>query len=196
MGEVSYALLAASGVGIVAKSASVQATLGIAGTALLGYMGWSALHEGVASLSRPGQSDAHAATRARSRPDNRTVGSGMRGGWGQCLRTGAVISFANPYIFGFWLSVGSSTLRQYRGREALYLGGFFLSVLLWAAVLPALVGFLRPVGTVGNGRIMSWISVVSGLLLLGFGLKLGVSLFPTGLDLGVALRSMAVLARV
>src|SRR5260221_8165617 len=93
VGEVSYALLATSGVGIVAKSASVQATLGIAGTALLGYMGWSALHEGVASLSRPGQSDAHAATRARSRPDNRTVGSGMRDGWGRYLRTGAVLSF-------------------------------------------------------------------------------------------------------
>jgi len=197
VGQGSYALLAASGVGIVATSASIQVALGIGATALLGYLGWSALHEGVAALVRPGQRGGHAATDARSRLDDSTAESGRRGGLGRCLRTGAAISFANPYIFGFWLSVGTSTLHRYRGSEALYLSGFFLSVLVWGVVLPALVSFLRPVrnaGNGGNGRILSCISVVSGLLLLGFGLKLGISLLPTGLDLADALHRMAVVA--
>jgi threonine/homoserine/homoserine lactone efflux protein len=199
VGEGSYALVAAAGVGIVAMSASIQAALGIAATALLGFMGWSALQSGISSLRRPGQGDGRAVTDTGSRLDNvdtSAAGCARRGGWGQYLRTGAVVSFLNPYIFGFWISAGTSTLRQYRGNEALYLSGFFLSVLVWAVALPALVSIFRPVGNVGNGRILSCISMVSGLLLLGFGLKLGISLLPAVPDLGAAIRNLAAVVLV
>jgi threonine/homoserine/homoserine lactone efflux protein len=189
VGEGSYALLAASGVGVVAMAASIQVALGIAATALLGYMGWSALQAGVSSLRWPAQNDRRATTDTQTRLDNNPAGGVRHGGWGRYLRTGAVISFVNPFIFAFWLSAGTSMLRQYRGSEALYLSGFFLSVVLWAVALPALVSIFR---LVRSGRVMSCISVVSGLMLLGFGLKLGISLLPSVPDLGVVLRNMVV----
>jgi hypothetical protein len=133
---------------------------------------------------------SRATTDTASNLDNDSTARRM--GWAHCLRTIAVMGFASPYVFGLWLSLGTSPLRRYRGSEAQYLTWFFLSLAIWAVAFPVVVSAFRPVG---NGPIMSCVSVMAGLLLLGLGLNTGIDLPSTVPALGAALYTVANIPR-
>ena len=60
IGDTTYAVLALAGVGLVLTHALAQALLGIVGTGLLLYLGWSGLSSWRGIVSITGKRDLHA----------------------------------------------------------------------------------------------------------------------------------------
>jgi threonine/homoserine/homoserine lactone efflux protein len=147
------------GVGLVVALSSVtHLLLGLAEATLLLYLGGSSVSDAWRAIAK----GAHAPKHVTRRPTS------VQQTWWM----GAAISLANPYEVAFWLSVGGTTVRQFRPGAPLLLAGFFLARLLWGVVLAWVVG--RCAATV-IGRLYQWVSLGCGGLLLASGLALGVA---------------------
>ena len=160
VGELVYAVMALFGLSVLVMQPVLHMLLGMIGTGVLVYLGWSAVRDGwhrsTPALPLQGRAGS---SRARCRPD-------MAGSFA----IGAVISLANPFAVVFWLSMGGAVLNEAHRDGAIFLGGFFLSLLFWAFVLPFLVGAGR---SAFGRRIFDQVSVACGVLLIAFGLVLG-----------------------
>jgi threonine/homoserine/homoserine lactone efflux protein len=158
VGALFYALLALFGARLVNGHSTVSMLLGLGGAGVLFALGWSSLRAGwrrqPTSVAGP-------------RGAKRVLPSIHASFW-----AGVAVSVMNPTAVAFWLSIGGSALQQFRHHEALFLVGFFLSVLAWALALPGLVGRWRAM--MGN-RFSRWISSGCGLVLIAFALGLGYS---------------------
>jgi chemosensory pili system protein ChpE len=158
-GHLFWASLALAGVGLILTHAAAQAVLGIAGTAILVYLGCSALRSWrtiAAVASRAGDPTAQA------RPAAPTT---WRMAW-----TGAAIATANPFGPAFWLSIGGAMGQGAQQHPATFLGGFFVGALLATVGIALLVG-------IGHARITPRLVRLAtsgcGLALIGCGLMVG-----------------------
>ena len=159
IGDLFWAILALAGVGLLLAHAAAQTILGIIGTALLVYLGCSALRSWrtVAAVAHPAgvsTPQAQPAAPAASR----------------MVWTGAAIATANPFGPAFWLSIGGAMGSRAQQHPATFLGGFFLGALLAAVGIALVVGL-------GHARItpqrMRLATSGCGLALIGCGLIMG-----------------------
>jgi chemosensory pili system protein ChpE len=159
IGHLVWAILALAGVGLLLTHAAAQTVLGIAGTGLLLYLGYSALRSWrtIAAVARPAGD-----TTAQARP---AAPAAWRMAW-----TGAAIATANPFGPAFWLSIGSAMSGSAQQQPATFLGGFFLGALLAGVTIALLVG-------IGHARITPRLVRLAtsscGLALIGCGLIVG-----------------------
>jgi threonine/homoserine/homoserine lactone efflux protein len=162
-GHAFWAALAFAGLGVLALYPGVHLFLGLTGTVVLLYLGWSSLQEGVRMLKvRSGGTSTRVALKA-------SVGGASPVNI-RALGTGVAISVTNPFAVAFWLSVGGTVLHQSGRNPALFLVGFFLSVVVWALALPWATVVARQAL---HGRAQGWISSACGLALMVLGCSLG-----------------------
>ncbi|WP_321779331.1 LysE family translocator [Sulfurimonas sp.] len=79
---------------------------------------------------------------------------------------GFALTFINPYTIGFWLSVSGHAASKELSIYATLLG-MISAILLWIIIMPYFVH--RSKHKISQ-RVSYWISVVSSIILLGFGL--------------------------
>jgi chemosensory pili system protein ChpE len=159
LGHLFWACLALAGVGLLLTYAAAQTILGIVGTALLLYLGCSALRSWrtIAAVASP-TGDSTTQGRPAAPTARRMV-------W-----TGAAIATANPFGPAFWLSIGGAMGQGAQQHPLTFLGGFFLGALLAAVGIALLVG-------IGHARITPRLVRLAtsgcGLALIGCGLMVG-----------------------
>ena len=159
LGDLFWASLALAGVGLLLIHAAAQTVLGIAGTALLLYLGCSALcsWRAIAAVTSPAGDSP-----AQGRPAAPTA---WRMAW-----TGAAIATANPFGPIFWLSIGGALGGSAQQHPASFLGSFFLGALIGAMGIAVVVG-------IGAARISARLVRLAtsgcGLALIGCGLMVG-----------------------
>jgi threonine/homoserine/homoserine lactone efflux protein len=165
-GHALWAALAFGGLGVLMLYPAAHLALGLAGIAVLLYLGWSSLREGIHILTNRTERTAVEVIRAVTLGGSSPLNTRMLG-------TGVVISITNPFAVAFWLSVGGTVLHQSGRVPELFLAGFFLSVLLWAIAVPLAIALAR---SFLQGRVQGWISSTCGLALVLFGFTLGHTL--------------------
>jgi chemosensory pili system protein ChpE len=153
LGDTVWAALALTGTTFLATAWEARFGLGIAGTAFIIRLAWTA----VRSALRP-----------------RPVAAGVPGAPSRDqstnLVTGIVFGLANPLGLAFWAGVGASSSATHGvGGLPLLLSGFFAGALLWCVGFPLLVGGGRRLVPAGGLR---WIGFASGIALAGFGVRL------------------------
>jgi threonine/homoserine/homoserine lactone efflux protein len=150
IGDTFWALLALTGVSLLAQHFTIQLILGIAGGCFLLRMAWLALHD--AFIRRD---PVTAATTKSTRGD---------------FATGVVFGLANPVGLAFWSGLGSSVVATgVAGMEfVLFFAGFFLGAVLWCLTIATLIRFgrrwIRP-------SLFRWINALCGLALGYFGIR-------------------------
>lgn len=99
--------------------------------------------------------------------------------------TGFLIAIANPLTALFWLGIFGSiiakTAESYdRLHVLLFSCAIFIGILLWDLIMAAAGS---GAGRYLNDRLLSWITVLSGLSLIGYGIYFGyqawLTLFPS-----------------
>ncbi|WP_064092951.1 LysE family transporter [Rossellomorea aquimaris] len=98
---------------------------------------------------------------------------------GKAFRTGFLMAISNPLSILFWIGIYGSILAQtsqsYESLEVLiYSAGIFIGISLWdvtmAGVSAGAKKWLKP-------HFLIWVSIISGVVLIGFGLYFGVQAF-------------------
>jgi threonine/homoserine/homoserine lactone efflux protein len=178
LGHLTYAALALLGLGVLALAAPVHLLLGLAGTGVLTYLGVAAVRDGWrgwagASAAAHPSGDRLALAEAHGNPRGPRARVQQAPVVRRTLALGAAISLANPFAVAFWLTIGGSVLHQAHRNGVLFLGGFFLSVVVWAVGMPAVLGWGR---AAVRGRLFNGVSMVCGGTLIAFGLTLGHAL--------------------
>lgn len=148
IGDSLWAVLALTGIALLAQHVVVHLFLGIAGGCFLLRMAWNALHDAWLNKQPEGQ--------ARSKGD---------------FATGAFFGLANPLGLAFWSGLGGGLAATGATMTSflLFFGGFFLGAVLWCLLLAFLVGWARSWVRPGVFRL---ISALCGLALGYFGVKL------------------------
>jgi threonine/homoserine/homoserine lactone efflux protein len=160
VGRILYALLALFGAGVLLHGANLQLALGVFGVTVLIFMGMNAIRGGRALAEKPGETAAGKASARRS------------------FWTGAVLSLANPLAIVFWLSIGGRVVHDPGLDGPAFLSGFFTGCILTSLAVAVLASFWRSRLTARTVLAISW---VCGLVLIGFGLKLGYSLWTAAI---------------
>jgi chemosensory pili system protein ChpE len=156
VGDAWWVALALAGASAVAHSETASGVLGLLGIALLCWLGIRALDA----------ARRHAEPRPPARRHRRALG------------TGAAIALANPWALPFWLGVGGS-LEQYGVRSpqaedyAVFFVAFMVACTTYAFAVSAMLAWGRRWVT---PRLLATIDIVCGMALLGFAVKLAVSL--------------------
>ena len=150
IGDSVWALLALTGVMLLAHFLPAQIILGITGGFFLLRMAWVALRSALAKRS-----------------DAETVPASTRGDFA----TGAVFGLANPVGLAFWSGLGSSVVASGATglNFVLFFAGFFIGAVLWCLLISAALHWgrrwLRPF-------MFRWINVLCALALGFFGLRI------------------------
>lgn len=150
IGDSLWAVLALTGVTILASHLAVQIVLGIAGGCFLLRMAWLALHE---AFIQPASSSV---TTASTRGD---------------FATGVVFGLANPVGLAFWSGLGSSIAASgITGIQfLLFFVGFFMGAVLWCIGITSAFRWgrrwIRP-------SLFRWINALCGLALGYFGVRI------------------------
>lgn len=149
IGDSLWAILALTGVTLLARYLAVEVALGIVGGFFLLRLAWVALSEAF----------------IRHHTSQGTVTSTRRD-----FATGVVFGLANPVGLAFWLGLGSSVVASgVSGWQfAFFFSGFFLGAVLWCTFISAIlhVGrrWIHP-------ALFRWINVLCGLFLGYFGIR-------------------------
>lgn len=98
---------------------------------------------------------------------------------GKSFRTGFLMAISNPLSILFWLGIYGSILAQTTDQYGpyqllLYSLGIFLGITIWDITMAGLATGTRRLVSSGVQRV---ISIISGLVLIGFGLYFGVQAF-------------------
>jgi L-lysine exporter family protein LysE/ArgO len=93
--------------------------------------------------------------------------------------SGFFMSLSNPLTILFWIgiygSVLAETAKSYGSSELIiYSAAIILGISIWDIAMAALASSFRRLLT---KRVLSWISIVSGLSLIGFGFYFGMEAF-------------------
>ncbi|MCD5325235.1 MULTISPECIES: LysE family translocator [Pontibacillus] len=98
---------------------------------------------------------------------------------GKSFRTGFLMAISNPLSILFWLGIYGSILAQTTDQYGaiqilIYSSGIFLGITIWDITMAALATGTRRLVT---PTIQQIISILSGLVLIGFGLYFGIQAF-------------------
>jgi threonine/homoserine/homoserine lactone efflux protein len=149
IGDSLWAILALTGVTVLAQHLAVQIVLGIVGGCFLLRMAWLALHE--AFFRR----DSSSASPSSTRGD---------------FATGVIFGLANPVGLAFWSGLGSSVVASgVSGIQfVLFFVGFFIGAVIWCIGFASAFRWgsrwIRP-------SMFRWINALCGLALGYFGLR-------------------------
>ena len=157
VGDVCYAVLTLLGIGALLPLAALRLGLAPLGTAVLAYFGYSALRDGIGGFRA-----ARTYRRIADRDGTAALRRGFLAGFG--------ISLTNPLAIVFWLTVGYTVLPRTWAGAATFLVSFFLGMLAWMLALPLLSGTCR---AALQGHAFSCVSLVCGIVLLGFAAGVG-----------------------
>ncbi|MFC7785795.1 LysE family transporter [Rossellomorea sp. GCM10028870] len=96
---------------------------------------------------------------------------------GKAFRTGFFMAISNPLSILFWLGIYGSILAQTSssyeaGQLFLYSMGIFLGITLWDLTMASVATGARKLV---SPRILRLISIISGFILMGFGIYFGVN---------------------
>ncbi|MYL21062.1 amino acid transporter [Halobacillus litoralis] len=99
-----------------------------------------------------------------------------KGSKGKSFRTGFFMALSNPLNILFWIGIYGSILAeissQYEQAQLLlYSGGIFIGIMIWDITMAGAASGARKWLT---GRLLYSISILSGIILIGFGLYFGV----------------------
>jgi threonine/homoserine/homoserine lactone efflux protein len=155
IGLVLYALLALLGGGILASEAAWQMVAGMGGAGVLLYLGITTIRDGRNLALQP--------------DDGRQSGTSAR----HAFQTGAILSLANPLEILFWLALGNRLQRDPGVDGQAFLVVFLIGCTVTALALVILASFWHSHLTAKATLAISWIC---GLALIGFGLKLALSI--------------------
>ena len=154
IGHLLYALLAYSGVQVLLKMGQMQLILGIFSACLLLYLGISSIKDRNLFLKEVDEG---------GKPGCSIINTFFAGG---------LISITNPFAIAFWLSL-SSQAKNIPVDSEIFLAGFFISLTAVAGIIVILASYLMK-------RIdMKWSKLIisgCGLVLIGFGIKVGYSI--------------------
>lgn len=89
--------------------------------------------------------------------------------------SGFLIAISNPLNIIFWIGIYGSVLTTTlntvsQGQSFLYSSAIFIGIALWDITVAASVHFGRKFT---NQRFIKWLSVIAGLVLIGFGINFG-----------------------
>jgi chemosensory pili system protein ChpE len=153
-GIAVYGGLAAFGAELLLKAAAWQAAAGLAGAAMLLWLGADTIRD------RRGYERLVGARGTCAVPARRA------------MATGALLSLANPLDIVFWMSIGGSLI-GHPGRDAVAaVGGFAAGLLAASLALAIAAGFWQSRLSDRAARLIAW---ACGVSFMGFGLHLGIS---------------------
>ncbi|MGA9286827.1 MAG: LysE family transporter [Anaerobacillus sp.] len=93
---------------------------------------------------------------------------------GKSFRTGFFMAISNPLNILFWLGIYGSILAQtasdYGTYSLLYTAGIFVGITLWDLTMAGIATGAR---RLVNPNVLQAISILSGIVLIGFGLYFG-----------------------
>jgi len=98
---------------------------------------------------------------------------------GKSFRVGFFMAVSNPLNILFWLGIYGSVLAKtadtYSNYQLLiYTSGIFIGITLWDLTMASVATGARKWL---NESILAWISIIAGVILIGFGLYFGVQAF-------------------
>ncbi len=130
-GDAFWAVLGLMGIGVLLQSPALQAPIGIAGAAYLGYLAW----------------DSWFAEKATTDTQPGNVGSMP------AARAGVILSMTNPQNIAYWAALGSAFgaigIADPQPLDfALFFAGFMISSILWCFVCAGVV--TRVFGNAGD----------------------------------------------
>lgn len=163
VGDVLYALAALAGGARLLAQPSVRAPLELGGALLLAALGCMSVRDAWR------QARQSAAPGASNSGDTRGAGAAPRASG---LATGAALSLFNPYTIAFWIAMGGGMARLSGDSRVTFLGGFIISLLLWAPCLSALASCR---GVVRGGRLSCCIALANGVILISAAATLGLA---------------------
>ena len=152
IGRIVYALLASLGAGLLLQEETLQLAIGVFGMTVLFYLGINAIRDWRDLVSYGGEAAMQ-------------IVSSRHAFW-----TGATLSLANPLAIVFWLSIGSRVAQEPRLEGTTFLLGFFTGCAIVSLFVSVFTSFWQARLTTKVALSVSW---VCGLVLIGFGLRLG-----------------------
>lgn len=125
------------------------------------YLGWDSIKEGIRPVA---------------------IASGQERGLWQCYLSGFTLAALNPLTIVFWFgiygSVLASIIDKVRFSETLlYSSAVFMGVLLWDLFVSCSVHFTRQFL---NPFAIQILSIIAGLMLIGFGVYFGLQIIQLG----------------
>ena len=158
IGRIIYALLALFGVGLLLQETTLQIASGVFGMTVLFYLGINAIR-GWRDLAGHSADTADSSISAR-----------------HAFWTGAILSLANPLAIVFWLSIGSRAAHEPGLDGATFLLGFFIGCMIVSLFMALLASFWQTRLTAKVALTISW---VCGLIMIGYGFRLGYAIGTT-----------------
>jgi threonine/homoserine/homoserine lactone efflux protein len=158
IGLMAYATLALLGAGLLLQRTTWQLAAGACGMIVLFYLGITTIRDG------------HDLVAHRREAGSLPNGTSTRRAFG----TGAFLSLANPLEIVFWLSISSRVLHDPAMDALAFLAAFFVGCLGTSLTIVLFASFWQSRLSQKTMIAFSWIC---GLALIGFGLKLGYSIF-------------------
>jgi L-lysine exporter family protein LysE/ArgO len=148
--DTIFATLIVSGLTQVADRPLLRIPLYAAGALMLAYIGVMSIRQATRGpITLAGQPQGHS----------------------RAYVTGFLMAALNPMGIVYWLSIGSALVAEAvsnvgQAGSPVLVGGVFLGIFCWVSTLAILVHFGR---RFVNERVMRWITGITGVMLIGFG---------------------------
>ena len=151
--DIMYLMFILLGFVVFINQPIILNTLAVFGGAFLIYLAYIIFKNRDSKLNVPKENTAHASVV-------------------KLYLKGFVLTALNPYTIGFWLSA-SSYIATKELDTFLTLFGMLSAILLWITLMPYLVH--RSKHKISH-NVSHWISIVSAIILLGFGIMMYINL--------------------
>ena len=158
IGRIVYALLAFWGAGLLLQGVTMQLTLGVFGVTVLFYLGFNAIRDWRVLVDYLGDT-TEGTTSSR-----------------HAFWTGVILSLVNLLAIVFWLSIGSRVTHEPGLDGAAFLLGFFAGCMIVSLLMAIFASFWQSRLTAKVALTISW---ACGLVLIGFGFRLGYTIGTT-----------------
>lgn len=152
VGDAVWAVVGLSGAGILMQIPTIRGVVGMAGAALLAWLGFQALRDAWQNHQPP------------------TAPSSV----GNDFATGAVLSLTNPQAVAYWIAFGAS-IQAIIGHAAafsefaVFFGGFMIACVVYCFLAAAVISGARSLLT---DKLYRSVNSVCGAALVGFAITL------------------------
>ena len=164
--DLIYILIAYAGADPLSRQGWARTILFGAGALVLWYLGVEAIKAASSQAAAVGAETGEGPETGEAAP----AGSRRFGVGRGPLAGGFLITILNPMTIAFWLGILSAALAARRrepvGIEMLYVASLAVGCLLWVLALSVTLHFGR---RFVKGRLLRAVSVLAGLVLIGFG---------------------------